>query len=200
VAKYWEFQFDNRGGEAMIGNRKGMFVGLVVAGLFLSAGSMGFAQSLSSVKIVSGAGTLTATTVTTCPNIVCPTGDVCDAVTILGTSKNFNRFGGFKGNSTFTLCESTDTTLAIDNGNDSTTCSPSSGIGILTSGTNTLTFNMAGQTCTVPGTLAVGIEVYNQTFAITGSTSSKVSSGGGSFNAFTNAGIGTFNFAGNTQK
>jgi len=190
----------------MISYRKVMFRGIAVAGLLLSFGSMGFAQtdgnasSLGSVKVVSGVGTLTAAAVTSCINIVCPTGDTCDSVTILGSSKNFNRFGGFKGNSTFTLCESTDTTLAIPNGNATTTCSPSSGIGILTSGSNTLTFNLAGQTCTIPGSLAAGIEVYNQTFAITGSTAPKVTSGGGSFNLFTNGGTGTFNFAGNFTK
>jgi hypothetical protein len=190
----------------MVGYRKVMFRGIAVVGLLLSVGSTGFAQtdgnasSLGSVKVVSGVGTLTAAAVTSCINIVCPTGDTCDSVTILGTSKNFNRFGGFKGNSTFTLCESTDTTLAIPNGNATTACSPSSGIGILTSGTNTLTFNLAGQTCTIPGSLAAGIEVYNQTFAITGSTAPKVTSGGGSFNLFTNGGTGTFNFAGNFTK
>jgi hypothetical protein len=190
----------------MISYRKAMFRGMMGAGLLLSIGSTGFAQSLSSVKVVSGVGTLTASPATSCPNIVCPnaTGspaDVCSAVTILGSSKNFNRFGGFKGNSTFTLCESTDTTLFTPNGNEGTACSPSSGIGILTSGTNTLTFSMAGQTCSVPGLSASGITTYNQTFVITGSTATKVSTGGGSFNLFTNAsGSGSFNFAGNFQK
>jgi hypothetical protein len=185
----------------MIRYRKVMLRGMVAAaGLLLGIGSTGFAQSLSNVKVVSGVGTLTASTVTSCINNVCPSGDNCTSVLILGTSKNFNRFGGFKGNSTFSLCESTDETLEISNGNDTSSCAPSSGVGILTSGNNTLTFNMAGQTCTLPGALAAGISVYNQTFAITGSTATKVSTGGGSFNLWSNGASGTFNFAGNYLK
>jgi hypothetical protein len=190
----------------MISYRKVMSQGMMAAGLLLSIGSMGFAQtdvnasSTKSLKVVSGVGTLTVATATSCVDIICPTGDVCDSVTITGTSKNFNRFGGFKGNSSLLLCESTDTTLSIPNGNDTTTCSPSSGIGVLTSGSNTISFNMAGQTCTVPGTLAPGIKVFNQTFAITGSTAKNVSTGGGSFNAWSNGTSGTFNFAGNYSK
>jgi hypothetical protein len=197
---------ENGGEEVMITYRKVMFRGMMAAGLLLSIGSVGFAQtdanasSIKSLKVVSGVGALTVAPATSCVNIICPTGDVCDFVTITGTSKNFNRFGGFKGDSSLLLCESTDTTLAIPNGNDTTTCSPSSGIGVLTSGSNTISFNIAGQTCTVPGTLASGIEVFNQTFAITGSTAKNVSTGGGSFNAWSNGTSGTFNFAGNYSK
>jgi hypothetical protein len=78
-------------------------------------------------------------------------------------------------------------------------CTPASGIGVLTSGTNTLSFNLAGTACRLPGATA-GLESFNQVGAISGSTSSKIASGGGSFNSWDNGSTGTFNLSANYSK
>ena len=208
----------------MIDYRKAMLRGLVATGFLLGVGSAAFAQatptatptatastspsptpsskpttsaSTSSLKVVTAVGTLTVTPATSCINVTCPGSDTCTSEVLTGTSKNFNRFGGFKSNSQLILCETIDTTvLSTLTGNG---CTPASGIGTLTSGTNTLVFNLAGQACPLPGT-TTGLEAFNQVGAITGSTSSKITSGGGSFNSWDNGSTGSFNLSANYSK
>lgn len=180
--------------------------GASAAALALMLGSMALAQSnteakaatTKSTKIVTAVGTLTVTPFAAgaCPGITCPGTDTCENETLTGTSKNFNRFGGFKGNSTFVVCETIDTTLVnLANG-----CAPSTGIGILSNSTNTVTFGLSGEDCTLPG--ATGLEAFNQVGAITASTDSAISTGGGSFDAWDSGTTlsGSFNLSANYSK
>ena len=184
---------------------KAIFRGITAAGLLLAAGSMAFAQSdanaaatTTSTKLVTAVGTLTVTPATSCINVTCPEIDPagCTSEVLTGTSKNFNRFGGFKSNSQLVLCETIDTTIrsTLING-----CAPAAGIGVLTSANNTITFALPGESCTLPGA-TTGFEAFNQVGAITNSTSSKIASGGGSFNSWDNGSTGSFNLSANYSK
>ena len=211
----------------MIDYRKAMLRGLVATGFLLGVGSAAFAQatptatasssptvtastspsptpsskpttsaSTSSLKVVTAVGTLTVTPATSCINVTCPGSDTCTSEVLRALPRTSTALG-FKSNSQLILCETIDTTvLSTLTGNG---CTPASGIGTLTSGTNTLVFNLAGQACPLPGT-TTGLEAFNQVGAITGSTSSKITSGGGSFNSWDNGSTGSFNLSANYSK
>jgi hypothetical protein len=190
-------------------DRKAILRGSLVATVILIVGALAFAQNQASttaspsnkeLRIINAVGNAVVAVPTTgCANITCPATDTCTYVTLTGTAKGFNRFGGSLGNSQMIACISTDTSSILPNGNDSTSCSPSSGTVVLAGSTSTVTLSMAGQTCTIPGTTASDIQVFNETWAVSTSTDAKVGRGAGSFNAFANtvSGDGSFNVAGN---
>ena len=156
------------------------------------------AATTKSTKLVTAVGTLTVTPFAAgaCPGITCSGTDTCENETLTGTSKNFNRFGGFRNNSTFVVCETVDTTLL----NPANGCAPATGIGTLSNGSNTVTFGLSGEDCTLPG--ATGLEAFNQVGAITASTASAISTGGGSFDAWDSGTTlsGSFNLSANYSK
>jgi hypothetical protein len=151
------------------------------------------------LRVISAVGNATVASADSCPNITCAPTDICTYTTITGTAKGFNRFGGSLGNSPMIACISTDTSTTIPNGNDGTSCSPSSGAAVIGTGSTLVTLSMAGQTCTVPGATLSEVQVFNEVWAVGTSTDTKVGRGAGSFNAFANTatGDGSFNVAGN---